>query len=78
MDVPVISLWQPFASLIFTWDRDLGEFAKAFETRGFKLPTRLIGQRAAVRSWQRGLPVPQSRTPAALPSDVDDPRTVGI
>ena len=50
VDLPAISLWQPFASLIFTWDRERGEFAKAFETRGFKLPARLIGQRVAIHA----------------------------
>lgn len=49
-DMPAISLWQPFASLIFEWDRDKGEFAKAFETRSFKLPARLIGQEVAIHA----------------------------
>jgi hypothetical protein len=48
--VPAISMWQPFASLLFTWDRERGEMAKAFETRSFKLPARLIGQRVAVHA----------------------------
>jgi hypothetical protein len=48
--MPAISLWQPFASLIFAWDRERGNFAKCFETRGFKLPTRLIGQEVAIHA----------------------------
>jgi hypothetical protein len=35
----VISLWQPYASLMFTKERH-----KRHETRGFKLPSRLVGQ----------------------------------
>ena len=48
--MPAISLWQPFASLIFTWDRSRGCFAKCHETRGFKLPERLIGQWVAIHA----------------------------
>ena len=48
--LPVISLWQPFASLIFEWDRQRGDFVKAHETRGFKLPDRLIGQHVAIHA----------------------------
>lgn len=40
--LPVISMWQPFASLLFAWDLDRGDFAKCYETRKFKLPARLI------------------------------------
>lgn len=47
---PVISLWQPFASLLFTWDRERGDMAKCFETRSFKLPQRLVGQRIAIHA----------------------------
>lgn len=50
MMLPVISMWQPFASLMFTWDRERGEFAKAFETRGFRLPDRLINERVAIQA----------------------------
>lgn len=55
-DVPVISMWQPYASLLFAWDRERGKFAKVFETRGFKLPGRLIGQRVAIHATKRFAP----------------------
>lgn len=48
--VPVISMWQPFASLCFAWDRERGDFAKCNETRGFRLPSRLIGQCVAIQA----------------------------
>lgn len=48
--MPVISLWQPFASLIFEWDEWRGDFVKAHETRGFKLPARLIGADVAIHA----------------------------
>lgn len=49
-DMPVISLWQPFASLIFEWDGFRGDFVKSHETRGFKLPARLIGADVAIHA----------------------------
>lgn len=42
--LPVLSMWQPYASLLFEWDRDRGEFFKAWETRSFKLPERFVGK----------------------------------
>lgn len=42
--VPVISMWQPFASLVFQWDHERGDYAKCYETRSFKLPVRLVEQ----------------------------------
>lgn len=48
--MPVISLWQPFASLIFEWDGERGDFVKAHEARGFKLPDRLIGEHVAIHA----------------------------
>ena len=48
--MPAISMWQPFASLLFAWDRERGDMAKCFETRSFKLPTRLVGQRVAIHA----------------------------
>lgn len=49
-EIPAISMWQPFASLLFAWDRDRGDMAKCFETRSFPLPRRLIGQRVAIHA----------------------------
>lgn len=54
--IPVISMWQPYASLLFAWDRDRGEFAKAYETRGFPLPPRLIGQPVAIHATAKFAP----------------------
>lgn len=42
--IPVISLWQPYASLIF--ERRL----KRHETRGWALPAHRIGQRVAIHA----------------------------
>lgn len=41
----MISLWQPFASLIFTLPP-----LKHFETRSFAFPKRLIGERIAIHA----------------------------
>lgn len=41
-----ISLWQPWASLIFTGD-------KKHETRSFRPPERLIGRRIAIHAAKR-------------------------
>lgn len=49
-ELPVISLWQPFASLMFEWDRERGQTVKSHETRGFKLPDKLIGQWVAIHA----------------------------
>ena len=46
---PAITLWQPWASLIFTGD-------KRHETRGFRLPDRLIGEVVAIHAASRQLP----------------------
>lgn len=40
MSVPVISLWQPWASLIFEHDPWRGEYVKSYETRGHKMPDK--------------------------------------
>jgi hypothetical protein len=45
---PAITLWQPWASLIFAG-------LKAHETRGFALPDRLIGQWVAIHSAARSI-----------------------
>lgn len=45
--IRVISLWQPYASLPFT--RRL----KRHETRGWKLPDRLIGERIAIHAAKK-------------------------
>lgn len=50
IDVPAISLWQPWASLIFTRD-------KLHETRGFPPPAKYLGQRIAIHAARR-LPMP--------------------
>ncbi|WP_305096433.1 hypothetical protein [Croceibacterium aestuarii] len=55
-DMPVISMWQPYASLLFAWDSSVGDFAKAFETRRFRLPERLIGKPIAIHATQRFAP----------------------
>ena len=44
--MPVISLWQPFASLCFTDDKD-------HETRGWAFPERLLGQRILIHAAKR-------------------------
>lgn len=41
--LPVISLWQPWASLIFTGD-------KKHETRAYRPPAKYIGQRIAIHA----------------------------
>ncbi len=46
MIFPAITLWQPYASLIFTRH-------KRHETRGFRLPPRLEGQMVAIHSAKR-------------------------
>ena len=45
--IRVISLWQPYASLIFS--RRL----KRHETRGWKLPDRLVGERIAIHAAKK-------------------------
>ena len=47
--LPCISLWQPYASLLFV----VGECRKVHETRGFKLPDRYLGERVAIHAAQR-------------------------
>lgn len=54
--MPAISMWQPYASLMFAWDSERGEMAKAFETRGFALPERLIGQPVAIHATKAFAP----------------------
>lgn len=50
--LPVITLWQPWASLIFTGD-------KKHETRGFRFPAKYAGQRVAIHSAKRPIdPLP--------------------
>ncbi len=44
--IPAITLWQPWASLIFTGD-------KQHETRGFRLPDRLAGDLVAIHAAAR-------------------------
>lgn len=48
--MPVISLWQPYASLIFAVDHQRGAMAKANETRKFKLPENKIGVEVAIHA----------------------------
>jgi hypothetical protein len=43
-----ITLWQPYASLIFSGH-------KVFETRGFRYPSKLGGQRLAIHAAKRPL-----------------------
>jgi hypothetical protein len=45
-EFPAITLWQPYASL-------LAAGIKAHETRGFRLPERLIGQWVAIHAAKR-------------------------
>lgn len=47
--VPVITLWQPWASLIFTGD-------KKHETRGFKFPAKYAGQTVAIHAAKKDAP----------------------
>ncbi len=46
-----ISLWQPWASLIFTGD-------KKHETRSFRPPEKVLGHRIAIHAAQRIVPPP--------------------
>lgn len=46
MMVPAISLWQPWASLIFTGD-------KLHETRAYPPPAKHLGQRVAIHAAKR-------------------------
>lgn len=46
MKLPAISLWQPWASLIFTG-------LKVHETRHWRPPARLIGQRIAIHAAKK-------------------------
>jgi hypothetical protein len=48
--VPCLTLWQPYASLIFTRPP-----AKQFETRGFRYPAYMEGGRLAIHSALRPL-----------------------
>jgi hypothetical protein len=43
---PAISLWQPFASLLFAEE----PFRKLHETRGFRLPPGRVGRRHAIHA----------------------------
>jgi hypothetical protein len=54
--LPAISMWQPYASLMFVWDRERGEFAKAFETRSHKLPDRLINEWVIIHATAKFAP----------------------
>jgi hypothetical protein len=54
--IPAISMWQPYASLMFAWDRERGEFAKAFETRSHKLPDRLINEWVVIHATAKFAP----------------------
>lgn len=47
--LPVISLWQPWASLMFT-DRGDGQKVKTIETRSWAPPAGLVGQRMGIAS----------------------------
>lgn len=42
-DLPIISLWQPYASLIFAKLPGEANFVKKHETRGFKPPLKYVG-----------------------------------
>lgn len=55
---PAITLWQPWASLIFAG-------VKRHETRGFRLPDRLVGQWVAVHAAARSV------RPAELTPELD-------
>lgn len=48
VEVACITLWQPYASLIFAE-------LKCFETRGFKAPSRLVGDIIAIHAAARPL-----------------------
>ena len=52
--IPTISLWQPWASLIFTGD-------KLHETRGYPPPAKYLGQRIGIHAARR------HPTPAEMP-----------
>jgi hypothetical protein len=41
--LPIISLWQPYASLIFAKLPGEAEFVKRHETRGFRPPVKYVG-----------------------------------
>lgn len=45
-DISAISLWQPYATLIVTGD-------KRYETRHWRAPHRVIGQRVAIHAAKR-------------------------
>jgi hypothetical protein len=45
-ELPVITLWQPWASLIFTGD-------KKHETRSFRFPAKYAGRRVAIHAAKR-------------------------
>jgi hypothetical protein len=47
--IPVITLWQPWASLVFTPDSE-GRPLKKHETRGFRYPARLRGEVIAIHA----------------------------
>jgi len=46
LKIPVLTLWQPHASLI-----EIG--AKPYETRKFRIPDRLVGKRVAIHAAAR-------------------------
>src|SRR5207245_1233362 len=54
--LPAISMWQPYASLMFVWDRERGEFAKANETRSHKLPDALINEWVVIHATAKFAP----------------------
>lgn len=55
--IPAITLWQPWASLLFTGH-------KIHETRSWEVPSRLVGRRVAIHA---GATLPSERqVPAAL------------
>ena len=50
---PAISLWQPWASLIFVSDHGS---RKLHETRSYPLPPRYLGERIAIHAAKRPVP----------------------
>lgn len=57
----MISLWQPFASLIFTVPA-----LKTFETRSFAFPKNLTGERIAIHATAKATP------PDGISTELDD------
>lgn len=55
--LPIISLWQPYASLIFAKLPDQANFVKQHETRSFKPPQKYVGGYIGIHATAKFPPI---------------------